>query len=172
MTPPRTRKPRDANRIPEAGTGKLDHQPEPTAPRPAAQRTERQETAEVDLDEIRRQLATERDTAIADLRDMGVIAESDPAGPRAAAEAVLDVGDAAQASERRDLSATTRERLANRINRLTAALERIDEGTYGQCSICGGSIGAPRLAAIPEADTCRDCQEQRERAEARSRPSG
>jgi DnaK suppressor protein len=101
------------------------------------------------------------------LREMGVTAESEPAGPRAAAEAVLDVGDAAQASERRDLSATTRERLANRINRLTAALERIHEGTYGQCSICGEEIGAARLAAIPEADTCLPCQEQRERADGR-----
>ena len=167
MTPPRTRKPRDADRIPPAGTGKLDHQAEAPPVRRDAHRPAPQEGQAVNLEEVRQRLAGERDAAAAALRDMGLIAESDPAGPRAAAEAVLDAGDAAQASERRDLSATTRERLANRIGRLTAALERVDEGTYGECSICGNPIGAMRLAAIPEADTCRDCQEQRERAEAR-----
>ena len=166
MTPPRTRKPRAADRIPAVGTGKLDHQPGAIPPRPAEPRSS-QEVGEVNLDEMRRRLTSERDEAAAALREIGVIAEGDPAGPHAAPEAVLDVGDAAQASERRDLTATTRERLANRINRLTAALQRIDEATYGQCSMCEGPIGAARLTAIPEADTCRDCQEQRERAAAR-----
>ncbi len=76
---------------------------------------------------------------------------------------MLDVGDEAQASERHDLSLATRERLANRIGRLTAALQRVDEGTYGTCTICGEPISPKRLAALPEAETCLPCQETLER---------
>ena len=164
---PRARKPTDADRIAPIGTGKIDVDRKPAPPRPTRSAPEAADRGSAELDEIRARLLRERDEAAATLREMGVTAEREPAGPRAAAEAVLDVGDAAQASERRDLSATARERLANRINRLTAALERIEEGTYGRCSTCGEEIGAARLAAIPEADTCLACQEERERAAGR-----
>ena len=58
----------------------------------------------------------------------------------------------------------TRERVADRINRLTAALERLVEGTYGRCEVCGGEIERPRLEALPEAVRCLACQERSERA--------
>jgi RNA polymerase-binding transcription factor DksA len=38
-----------------------------------------------------------------------------------------------------------------------AALARVDAGTYGRCVICGGPIGAQRLAARPAADRCIVC---------------
>jgi len=63
----------------------------------------------------------------------------------------------------------TRGRLAERISRLTAALERVDDGTYGVCERCGEEIQPARLAAIPEAELCRDCQEIVERLEASTR---
>lgn len=58
----------------------------------------------------------------------------------------------------------TRERLADRINRLTAALERVVEGTYGRCEGCGRDIERPRLEALPEASRCLECQARSERA--------
>ena len=61
------------------------------------------------------------------------------------------------------MSFTTRERLARRVNQLTAALERIEGGTYGRCTECGRDIEPGRLAAIPEAATCLQCQEDQER---------
>ena len=38
-----------------------------------------------------------------------------------------------------------------------AALARIDEGTYGECSTCGEPIGAKRLEAQPYASQCIKC---------------
>ncbi len=46
------------------------------------------------------------------------------------------------------------------INR---ALQRIDEGTYGQCESCGGSIGHRRLKALPFARLCIECKQEEER---------
>ena len=47
---------------------------------------------------------------------------------------------------------------------VVAALERIDEGTYGKCADCGREIPQARLDAIPYTAYCRDCQEQLETA--------
>ena len=43
------------------------------------------------------------------------------------------------------------------IRIIQAALERIEDGTYGSCEACGEPIGEARLAAIPEATTCVSC---------------
>jgi len=43
--------------------------------------------------------------------------------------------------------------------RLSAALVRMDTGTWGLCAACGGPIEAPRLAALPTADRCLSCAE-------------
>ena len=37
------------------------------------------------------------------------------------------------------------------------ALERIAEGTYGECAQCGGEIAQGRLEARPEAALCIEC---------------
>jgi DnaK suppressor protein len=43
------------------------------------------------------------------------------------------------------------------IRVILAALERIENGTYGACDSCGESIGEARLNAIPEATRCLGC---------------
>jgi DnaK suppressor protein len=108
-------------------------------------------------------LSREREEAAARLRDLGIMPDVAEAAPRAGSDTVLDEGDQAQASEREDMSLATRQRLANRINRLTAALARLDAGTYGLCQECARPIEPARLKAMPEAETCLACQERRER---------
>ncbi len=76
---------------------------------------------------------------------------------------LLEEGDAAQASEQNDMELARRQRLAARINELTAALGRLADGTFGTCEVCGRPIEAERLAAIPEARTCIACQARIER---------
>ncbi|MCE2781546.1 TraR/DksA family transcriptional regulator [Limnohabitans sp.] len=41
---------------------------------------------------------------------------------------------------------------------IEAAMERVDAGTYGQCSDCGVAIALARLNAYPTAKRCMDCQ--------------
>jgi len=37
------------------------------------------------------------------------------------------------------------------------ALERIDNGTYGECAVCGKNIDPRRLGVLPQAATCMGC---------------
>ncbi len=43
------------------------------------------------------------------------------------------------------------------IQIIQAALDRIADGTYGECAGCGEPIGEARLQAIPEATRCVSC---------------
>ena len=121
------------------------------------------------MDDTRERLERERDAAIGRLRELGISPHLDEedalhAGP----DTLRDEGDVAQASERQDLSFMTRERVAERVNQLSAALQRLHEGHYGSCERCGNAIEPARLAALPEATTCRTCQGilERERGQA------
>src|SRR5580700_1105993 len=49
------------------------------------------------------------------------------------------------------------------LGAIEMALERIEEGTYGQCDECGVKIPKLRLNALPYAPTCVKCAEQLER---------
>jgi RNA polymerase-binding transcription factor DksA len=43
------------------------------------------------------------------------------------------------------------------LTEVTAALDRIDAGTFGQCAECGRPISQPRLDALPYARQCIRC---------------
>ncbi len=47
--------------------------------------------------------------------------------------------------------------VANEIASTRRALDRIADGTYGECVRCGAEIGAGRLEARPEAALCIGC---------------
>lgn len=63
------------------------------------------------------------------------------------------------ASERQDDDALAAEEalIARERAAVSAALERIDAGTWGDCTRCGEPIDPRRLAAQPEAALCIDC---------------
>jgi len=48
------------------------------------------------------------------------------------------------------------------LQEIDEALDRIDEGAYGLCEICGEKIPQKRLSAKPSARTCLKCAEQME----------
>jgi DnaK suppressor protein len=50
------------------------------------------------------------------------------------------------------------------LNRIDEALQRIEQGTYGTCEECGGSIPKLRLNAIPFTPVCIKCAEALERS--------
>jgi DnaK suppressor protein len=49
------------------------------------------------------------------------------------------------------------------LSQIESSLERIEEGTYGQCEECGMKIPKSRLNAIPYATLCVRCAELQER---------
>jgi DnaK suppressor protein len=73
-----------------------------------------------------------------------------------------DMGDRSVTSFSKELlfhQSTERHMLLRSIE---AALERIDNGTFGECISCGEQISAKRLEAMPFTAYCRDCQERLE----------
>jgi DnaK suppressor protein len=44
------------------------------------------------------------------------------------------------------------------VEQISAALNRLDAGTYGRCIRCGGQIAPGRLAVLPHAAACIECQ--------------
>jgi RNA polymerase-binding protein DksA len=52
------------------------------------------------------------------------------------------------------------------LAQVNAALERMNEGTYGICQRCGRRIAVARLEAFPYVAYCIDCQIQIEREQA------
>ncbi len=49
------------------------------------------------------------------------------------------------------------------VHRIDTALDKIDEGTYGDCELCNKKISAVRLKAVPYAELCVPCQEKQEK---------
>ena len=43
------------------------------------------------------------------------------------------------------------------LDQVEQALVRLDEGTYGRCATCGGSIDDAQLAEEPTTQACADC---------------
>jgi DnaK suppressor protein len=63
----------------------------------------------------------------------------------------------------REQDESVREHAASELDEVEAALERLEQGTYGRCEVCGGEIGDDRLEAMPQTRYCIEDQRQRER---------
>ena len=59
---------------------------------------------------------------------------------------------AAEQGENMSLAVALRDQLSD----VEGALQRIDDGTYGQCEVCGTQISAARLEAMPATPFCID----------------
>ncbi len=68
-----------------------------------------------------------------------------------------------------ELDNDMRMRLRNRealfLKKIDEALERIAQGSFGECECCGDEIEAKRLEARPTATMCVSCKEEQERVE-------
>ena len=84
----------------------------------------------------------------------------------AVAGSVTDVGDQAVADLLCDLDHAEVARDVRQAKQLSAALARIDEGTFGRCVQCGNNIDFKRLRAHPAAARCVGCQSVYERTRA------
>ena len=72
-----------------------------------------------------------------------------------------------QSSAERELAFRRLELQGELLEKVQAAIERIENGTFGICLVCGRAIGEERLTAIPWARFCIGCQESVERKESR-----
>ncbi len=68
-----------------------------------------------------------------------------------------DSAEQAQERENDEVVDAIGNETAQSIQAIQAALERIDQGSYGVCANCGEDIGEARLKVVPEATRCVDC---------------
>jgi DnaK suppressor protein len=84
-------------------------------------------------------------------------------------EALADALDIASMESNRDFQLRIRDRERVLIRKIKEGLQRIEDGEYGLCSICGQEISEKRLLARPVATHCIDCKTEAEQLERRSR---
>lgn len=71
------------------------------------------------------------------------------------------LADTATAMHDRELDYGLTENEEEILNAIDAALQRMEDGTYGTCTSCGKPIGEERLEALPWAELCIDCAKLR-----------
>jgi DnaK suppressor protein len=82
---------------------------------------------------------------------------------------VLDQGESSEVDIQEDIELALIQMKSETLNKIGAALRRLDEGSYGDCFECGDEISEARLRALPFAVRCKECEEARETAELRER---
>ena len=83
-------------------------------------------------------------------------------------EAKPDITDRASEEIDRSFELRTRDRERKLINKIEAALKRIEDGSYGYCDETGDPISIKRLEARPVATLSLEAQEMHEKAEKRT----
>ena len=74
-----------------------------------------------------------------------------------------DLADRASSETERAIELRTRDRQRKLITKIDAALQKIEDGTYGYCEETGEPIGLKRLEARPIATFSIEAQERHER---------
>jgi len=76
-----------------------------------------------------------------------------------------DPNDRASLESDRNFELRIRDRERKLIAKMREAIQRIDAGTYGICTSCGGDISDKRLTARPVTTLCIDCKTKQEKQE-------
>ncbi len=76
-----------------------------------------------------------------------------------------DPNDRASLESDRNFELRIRDRERKLILKMREAIQRIDEGSFGICEICGGAISEKRLMARPVTTFCIDCKTREEKRE-------
>ena len=119
----------------------------------------------VDTEHFRSLLLEERERvqkAIASLRDDHP-GSLDEEVEEIAATSDNHLAETATATLDREIDYTLEENSGQVLTEIDAALQRIEDGTYGTCTNCGQEIPSERLEAYPWASLCIDCKRQSER---------
>lgn len=92
-------------------------------------------------------------------------AERTVAGMTDSEETFPDPNDRASLESDRNFMLRIRDRERKLISKIREALQRIDEGNFGQCESCGDDISIERLKARPVTTLCIECKRKEEAVE-------
>ena len=76
-----------------------------------------------------------------------------------------DPTDRASLETDRNFLLRVKDRERKLISKINEALERIDDGSYGVCELCGEGISEKRLEARPVTTCCIECKKEEEESE-------
>jgi DnaK suppressor protein len=93
------------------------------------------------------------------------IARRSKATTEPGAQDIGDVLDSVSEERTRELDMILTDREKRKLLQIDDALDRIEDGAYGQCEECGVKIPRARLKVLPFAKFCVECQEKNEREE-------
>jgi len=101
------------------------------------------------LEEERKHLADELSQLLASTRPVEERREGSPFGKREE-----------EATETFELEKrlALEKRLRGLVAEVEHALQKVEEGTYGICDVCGQPIDPARLEALPQANLCMSCK--------------
>ena len=80
-------------------------------------------------------------------------------------ESFPDVTDRATQESDRNFELRIRDRERKLAKKMREALQRIEDGTFGICEVCGKKISEKRLMARPVTTLCIDCKTKQEEQE-------
>jgi len=112
------------------------------------------------LEERRRQILSQVHEKIRDVRTENVSGK---------VNTVLDPGESSEAGIQEDIEFALIQMKAETLHKINEALQRLEEGAYGNCFECGEEISRQRLRALPFAVRCIECEEAGETAQKRER---
>ena len=116
------------------------------------------------LDYFRNLLLEQRRQATEDLRaDKSTALEGD--------DGVEDSGEMSELDLNRSTALDLASRQTQLIEEINEALQRIEDGTYGQCVRCGKPLDEERLKAMPTAKYDAECQAAIEAAQQTETPT-
>jgi DnaK suppressor protein len=101
------------------------------------------------------ELRTEYDTAVVELEDLQRSRVADGAGD--------DQADTGTKTFEREQELSLVHGIQERVQQVEHALERLADGSYGQCERCGNPIPTARLEAFPSVTLCVTCKQIEER---------
>lgn len=78
---------------------------------------------------------------------------------------IPDPNDRASAESVRNFELRIRNRERKLLEKIEAAIQRIEDGEYGECDDCGEKIGLKRLEARPVTTLCIECKTRQETEE-------
>ena len=121
-------------------------------------------SADIDLQRFRSTLESERDRLLharqAVHHDASLLEET---GDLAIGSGD-HIADSATETYLRELDEGLEENAEHLLGEIDAALERIEDGSYGLCAVCGRPIAEERLEAVPYATLCIDDKRALERS--------
>ena len=114
----------------------------------------------IDIQHFKKKLEEEKERLEVSLADVGQKNPNNPSDWEGKSEPIdaerADKIDTADNIEEYESNTAVVNTLEVRLNNINAALQRIENGTYGICQTSGEPIEEDRLEANPAADTCKE----------------